>query len=64
MPSKSPTIQQVRADIDTHIDICAIRYESIEKEMRGVNARLKRLETILVGGAGAIILLLIGLVAK
>jgi hypothetical protein len=32
--------------------------------MRGVNARLKRLETILVGGAGAIILLLIGLVAK
>jgi len=64
MPSKSPTIQQVRADIDAHIDICAIRYESIEKEMRGVNARLKRLETILVGGAGAIILLLIGLVAK
>jgi uncharacterized protein YeeX (DUF496 family) len=64
MPSKSPTIQQVRADIETHIDICAIRYESIEKEMRGVNARLKRLETILVGGAGAIILLLIGLVAK
>ena len=64
MPSKSPTIQQVRADIDTHIDICAIRYESIEKEMRGVNARLKRLETILVGGAGTIILLLIGLVAK
>ena len=64
MPSKSPTIQQVRADIETHIDICAVRYESIEKEMRGVNARLKRLETILVGGAGAIILLLIGLVAK
>jgi len=64
MPSKSPTIQQVRADIDAHIDICAIRYESIEKEMRGVNARLKRLETILVGGAGSIILLLIGLVAK
>jgi len=64
MPSKNPTIQQVRADIDTHIDICAIRYENIEKEMRGVNARLKRLETILVGGAGAIILLLIGLVAK
>ena len=64
MPSKSPTIQQIRADIDTHIDICAIRYESIEKEMRGVNARLKRLETILVGGAGAIILLLIGLVTK
>jgi len=64
MTTSKLTIQQVRADIDTHIDICAIRYESIEKEMRGVNARLKRLETILVGGAGAIILLLIGLVAK
>jgi hypothetical protein len=32
--------------------------------MRGVNARLKRLETILIGTAGAIILLLIGLVLK
>lgn len=64
MTTSKLTVQQVRADIDTHIDICAIRYESIEKEMRGVNARLKRLETILVGGAGAIILLLIGLVAK
>jgi hypothetical protein len=32
--------------------------------MRGVNARLKRLETILIGAAGAIILLLIGLVLK
>jgi hypothetical protein len=32
--------------------------------MRGVNARLKRLETILIGTAGSIILLLIGLVAK
>jgi hypothetical protein len=32
--------------------------------MRGVNARLKRLETILIGTAGSIILLLIGLVLK
>jgi chaperonin cofactor prefoldin len=58
------TTQQVKAEIDAHIDVCAVRYESIEKEMRGVNARLKRLETILIGSAGAIILLLIGLVAK
>jgi hypothetical protein len=64
MAAKRPTVQQVKADIDTHIDVCAVRYESIEKEMRGVNARLKRLETILIGSAGAIILLLIGLVAK
>jgi chaperonin cofactor prefoldin len=64
MAAKRPTVQQVKTDIDTHIDVCAVRYESIEKEMRGVNARLKRLETILIGSAGAIILLLIGLVAK
>ena len=64
MPSNRLTVQQVKTDIDAHIDICAIRYESIEKEMRGVNARLKRLETIIVGSAGASILLLIGLVVK
>jgi len=64
MPAKRATVQQVKGDIDAHIDICAVRYESIGKEMRGVNARLKRLETILIGAAGSIILLLIGLVLK
>jgi uncharacterized protein YeeX (DUF496 family) len=64
MVAKKLTIQQVKSDIDSHIDICAVRYESIEKEMRGVNARLKRLETILVSSAGAIVLLLISLVLK
>jgi chaperonin cofactor prefoldin len=64
MVAKKLTIQQVKADIDSHIDICAVRYESIEKEMRGVNARLKRLETILISSAGAIVLLLISLVLK
>ena len=64
MPAKRATVQQVKNDIDTHIDICAVRYENIGKEMRGVNARLKRLETILIGAAGSIILLLIGVVLK
>ena len=64
MVAKKLTIQQVKSDIDGHIDICAVRYESIEKEMRGVNARLKRLETIIISSAGAIVLLLIGLVLK
>jgi hypothetical protein len=64
MVAKKLTIQQVKSDIDSHIDICAVRYESIEKEMRGVNARLKRLETILISSAGAIVLLLISLVLK
>jgi len=43
--------------IEAHIDICAIRYESIE-------ARLKRLEHIMICTTGFIIVLLLGLVLK
>lgn len=58
------TVNEVDAKINSHIDICSVRYEGIEREMRGVNARLKRLETLLIGGAGSIIILLITLVIK
>ena len=58
------SLAEVEGKIDSHIDVCAVRYESIEKEMRGVNARLKRLEGILIGGASAIIGLLIHLITK
>jgi hypothetical protein len=58
------TVNEVDLKIDSHIDICSVRYEGIEREMRGVNARLKRLETILISAGGAIILLLITLVVK
>jgi len=64
MPAKRATVQQVKSDIDAHIDICAVRYESIEKEMRGVNARLKRIESIGIGACGSIFLLLLSLVLK
>ena len=58
------SLAEVEGKIDSHIDVCAVRYGGIEKEMRGVNARLKRLEGILIGGAGAIIGLLIHLITK
>ena len=58
------TVNEVEAKIDAHVDVCAVRYEGIEREMRGVNARLKRLEAILIGAAGAIILLLAHLATK
>ena len=58
------TALEVEAKIDAHIDVCAVRYEGIATEMRSVNARLKRLEGILVTATGAIILLLLGLVMK
>lgn len=50
-------INEVEAKLMTHEAICAERYS-------GINARLKRLERILMASAGTIIVLLIGLVAK
>ena len=58
------TVNEVEAKVDAHVDICAVRYEGIEREMRGVNARLKRIEAIFIGSAGAIILLLAHLALK
>lgn len=49
------TVQEVKTQIDTHEAICAERWlETI--------ARIKRLEMIIVGTAGAIILLLLNIV--
>lgn len=58
------TVNEVNAKIDSHIDVCGVRYEGIGQEIRGVNARLKRIETIMIGGAGTIIILLINLLLK
>lgn len=58
------TVTEVEAKVDAHVDVCAVRYEGIEREMRGVNARLKRIETIMIGVAGTTILLLVHLVLK
>ena len=55
---------EVDAKINSHVDVCAVRYASIEKEMRGSNARLKRIEQILLGVAGTLILLLLQMVLK
>jgi hypothetical protein len=48
---------EVQGKLVTHEAVCAERYE-------GINARLKRLETILLASAGSIIILLLGLVLK
>lgn len=48
---------ELEAKLMTHEEVCSIRYD-------GINARLKRLETILIGSAGAIIILLLSLVLK
>ena len=56
------TVQSVEAKIDSHIDVCAVRYEGIESQIRAVNARLKRIEQIGLTVAGAILLMLVKLV--
>ena len=53
------TISEVESKIDSHVDICAVRYEGIDTQIRAVNARLKRIETIFIAVAGAIISLLL-----
>jgi hypothetical protein len=47
-----PDVQDIDHRLSTHEEICALRYEQI-------NARLKRLEQILLGAFGTIIVLLI-----
>jgi hypothetical protein len=51
------TIDQTEARLNTHEEVCALRYD-------GICARLKRLENIGVGAAGTIIMLLITIVMK
>jgi hypothetical protein len=46
------SLNDVEAKLNTHEEVCAYRYESI-------NARLKRLEQILLGTAGFIIVFLL-----
>lgn len=50
-------VSEVESKLSVHEAVCAERYA-------GINARLKRLEQILIGSAGAIIILLISLVTK
>lgn len=50
-------IDETKARLQTHEEVCAIRYE-------GLCARIKRLETVSVAVAGFIIMLLISIVLK
>ena len=54
------TVLSVKKQIDAHEDLCSLRYEGIETQMRAVNARLKRLEQIMLASAGAIIVSMSG----
>jgi predicted nucleic acid-binding Zn ribbon protein len=52
-----PELRDVDARLNTHEAVCAERFS-------GINARLRRMEAILMGGVGAIFLMLLGIVLK
>jgi len=47
------TVQELEVTVTSHIDVCAVRYEAI-------NARLKRLEQLVLKVGGTIIIILLG----
>jgi hypothetical protein len=54
---KDEMISKTEARLDSHEELCALRYDAI-------NARLKRLESILIGSAGFVIAALVAIALK
>ena len=50
-------IDETKARLQTHEEVCALRYD-------GLCARIKRLESVGIAVAGAIIMLLLGIIIK
>jgi ABC-type nickel/cobalt efflux system permease component RcnA len=64
-------IDETAARLNTHEAVCAHRYENINNQFTGANARLKRIESWLVmaavgviGGFGSIIMMLFQLLNR
>jgi len=57
-------VATVESRLDTHEAVCAMRYEKIELQFEASNARLKRIETILMGSAATIIVSLLTIAFK
>jgi hypothetical protein len=64
-------VSAVEAQLNTHEAVCAQRYAGIEVQFRSSSARLKRIETLMIGSAvavisgfGSIIMMLFQLLAK
>ena len=58
----------VESRLETHEQVCALRYQNIELQFKASNARLKRIEQLMIAAAsgvivgfGSIILMLINL---
>lgn len=68
-------VQEVNSKVDSHIDVCAVRYDAMSKQLdihiTAVNARLKKIDRTLnwgiatiIGSMGTIILLLINYIMR
>lgn len=57
MTINEDSLSQTEARLNSHEAVCAVRYE-------GINGRLKRLEQILVGACGFIIVILTSIALK
>lgn len=45
----------VESRLDTHEQVCALRYQNIELQFKASNARLKRIEQLMITAAGGVI---------
>ena len=52
-----PTVQSVQSQIDTHEAVCAERWKE-------TILRIKRIEHIMIGSAGTMIVLLLGVILR
>jgi len=58
----SEDAKQVKMDLEKHEAICAERWKTAFNTFEDIEGSIKRIEQILIGGAGAIILFMAGLI--
>ena len=57
-------LQKNASELNTHEEVCALRYSQIESQFQTTLGRIKRLETIVCSTAGSIILMLLGILYR
>ena len=58
----SDDAKQVKMDLEKHEAICAERWKTAFNTFDDIESSIRRIEQILIGGAGAIILFMAGLI--
>lgn len=48
-------VSAAESRLDTHEQVCALRYQNIELQFKASNARLKRIEQLMITAAGGVI---------